>query len=178
MKNFAEAAVAKKNKDLQRQKDIQKATENMEKGLKAEENKVKLRQINEINHLKNKLKAEYDSLSKEKDKQMGILQKKYVAKIKELNKQHKLENYMNKNNDFAKKIISSTTVLNEENRIPRVKYNKYAPNFNDLEDEKLEKKSVTTISSSGKKGKKNQFRQEDVKTRKFEINFVEVPFEV
>lgn len=174
LRNFEEAAVAKRNKDLQRQKDIQRATANMEKELKAEENKVKTKQMNEINHLKTKLQAEFDALKKMKNQEISVLEKKYNTKLHELNKQQKFESVLNKNEGLAKKVNSST--LTDENRVSAKKYNKYAPNFKDMDSGK--KTKTTVIDLETLKSNKNPNGVEDFKERKYQINFNEVPFEI
>ena len=106
LRKFKEAEVVRKRKEDQRKKDINKSSKNKEATFRCLEKKLKQKHTNELLYLQNKFQAEFDELNNEKQREMEFLNKKYSAKSKDLVKQQKREDNINKNKNYGKRIAN------------------------------------------------------------------------
>ena len=89
LKKFKEAEVIRKKKEEQRKKDMNKMGKNKETTMKMMEKNLRQKQNNELKYLQNKFQAEFDELTKERQKQVEFINKKYSVKNKDLVNQQK-----------------------------------------------------------------------------------------
>ena len=106
LRKFKEAEIVRKKKEAQRKLDINKTGKNKETTFRCLEKKLKQKHTNELLYLQNKFQAEYDDLNNEKQKQMEFLNRKYNAKNKDLVKQQKREDNINKYKNYGKRIAN------------------------------------------------------------------------
>ena len=106
LRKFREADIVRKRKEAQMKIDYDKNGKIKENTLKNFEKKLKQKHINELLYLQNKFRAEFDSLSNAKQKDIEFLNKKYSVKNKDLIKQQKREDTINKFNNYGRRIAN------------------------------------------------------------------------
>ena len=106
LRKFKEAEIVRKRKEAQMKIDAEKNGKNKENSLKSFEKKLKQKHMNELLYLQNKFQAEFNELANGKQKDIEYLNKKYSVKNKDLIKQQKREDTINKFNNYGKRIAN------------------------------------------------------------------------
>ena len=122
LRKFKEAEIVRKKKDAQMKIDIDKNLKNKEMTFKSYEKKLKQRHMNELLYLQNKFQAEFDELSNAKERDIEFLNKKYSVKNKDLIKQQKREDTINKFKNYGKRIANLHNNYEEQFTIGKKEY--------------------------------------------------------
>ena len=162
LRKFKEAEVIRKRKENQR---------------KLDEKKLRQKHLNELQFLQNKFQAEFDELTKEKQKDMDFLDKKYSVKSKDLvvqqkreNTVHKFKNYGNRisklNNNYEIKFSVDKKEYKEPEKQEKVEriYAELDNNNKYIEDE-IEKKSEKTPLRDNAAFKKSEVESDNTKNK-------------
>ena len=144
LKKFKEAEVIRKKKEEQRKKDMNKIGKNKENSMKMLEKNLRQKQNNELKYLQNKFQTEFDELTKERQKQVEFINKKYSVKNKDLINQQKRENNINKFNNYGRRIeqlknnYGQKFVIGQKAYEPQKPMEKIEQLYAELQDNKVE----------------------------------------
>ena len=144
LRKFKEAEIIRKKKEAQRKLDIRKKKKNKETTFKCLEKKLKQKHTNELLYLQNKFQAEFDELNNEKQRELEFLNRKYNAKNKDLVKQQKREDNINKNKNYGKRIANlhndyeKKFVVGMKEYAPQQPMKKIEQIYAEINDNKLE----------------------------------------
>ena len=117
---------------------------NKENSMKMLEKKLRIKQNNELKYLQNKFQLEFDELTKERQKQVEFVGKKYSVKNKDLINQQKRENNINKFNNYGKRIkqlennYEQKFVIGQKEYAPQKPMEKIEQLYAELQDNKIE----------------------------------------
>lgn len=104
LRKFKEAEVIRKQKLAQKMADMNKYKKNNEASLNFMKKKLHQKHVNEINYCKTKYDMEYEELNREKNKELENLDRKYLARNKDLVNQQKREKNISHYNNYGKRI--------------------------------------------------------------------------
>lgn len=164
LRKFKEAEFIRKKKEEQRKIDMNKYGKIKQDSIKFLVKKLRQKHTNELLYLQNKFQAEFDSLTKEKQKQMECLNKKYSVKNKDLIDQQKRESNFNKNNNYKKRTEQLHTnygqnfVMGQKEYSPQKHMENVERLYAELQDNKVE---GSGIDSSPEKDNKSKNEEND-----------------
>ena len=157
LKKFKEAEVIRKKKEEQRKKDMNKIGKNKENSMKMLEKNLRQKQNNELKYLQNKFQTEFDELTKERQKQVEFINKKYSVKNKDLINQQKRENNINKFNNYGRRIeqlknnYGQKFVIGQKAYEPQKPMEKIEQLYAELQDNKVEGFGIGTFLEKNNK---------------------------
>lgn len=170
LRKFKEAEIVRRKKKEQIEKDLIKTRKNKEISFINEEKFLKKKHNKELLYLQKKIQAEFDELALGKQREMEFLDKKYSAKRSDLSKQQKLENIVNNNKNYAKRIAS--LLINDDSRVCLKSRIQTQPNkdveeiFTEVKENKLNNidNAITNILENEKENEINSNKKQEKNT--------------
>ncbi len=136
---------------------MNKMGKNKETTMKMMEKNLKQKQNNELKYLQNKFQAEFDELTKERQKQVEFINKKYSVKNKDLVNQQKRENNINKFNNYGRRIeqlknnYGQKFIIGQKAYEPQKPMEKIEQLYAELQDNKVEGLNFGTLFQKNNK---------------------------
>ena len=118
---------------------------------------MRQKQNNELKYLQNKFQAEFDELTKERQKQVEFINKKYSVKNKDLVNQQKRENNINKFNNYGRRIeqlknnYGQKFIIGQKAYEPQKPMEKIEQLYAELQDNKVEGLNFGTLFQKNNK---------------------------